>query len=83
MFIKCEVGNEKYDRYITGKLVNPQQMIPCETNLSEIPDSDVLVAAYPLNDTDVEWIDEFGDLHTSKLLKGKPIAVPKKFIVER
>lgn len=82
MYIQCELNGEKYDRYITGTLLDPKQRIPVKTNVEPIPASDIFVAAYPLEDTEVKWKDNIGDLHISRLLKDKPIAVPKKFIME-
>ena len=82
MYVICEVDNEKFDRYITGTLLDPKQRISVTTKIEPIPDSDVLVAAYPVTDTEVKWKDRMGDIHTSRLLKGQPFAVPKKFITE-
>ena len=82
MYVICEVDNEKFDRYITGTLLDPKQRIPVTTKIEPIPDSDVLVDAYPVTDTAVKWKDSMGDIHTSRLLKGQPFAVPKKFITE-
>lgn len=81
MRIKCEVGGEKFDRYISGSLVNPDQTIECDRKIDPI-DSGSLIAAYPVADTEVKWVDEFGDSHISELLKGRPFAVHRKFVVE-
>ena len=82
MYVMCEVDGEKFDRYITGTLLEPKQRIPVTTKIEPIPDSDVLVAVYPVTDTEVKWKDGMGDIHTSRLPKGQPFAVPKKFITE-
>ena len=82
MYIRCEINGEKYDRYITGTLLDPKQRIPVRTSVEPIPASDVLVAVYPLEDTEVKWKDSMGDLHISRLPKGEPVAVSKKFLTE-
>lgn len=82
MYVVCEIDGEKFDRYITGTLLDLKQRIPVTTKIEPIPDSDVLVAVYPVTDTEVKWKDGMGDIHTSRLPKGQPFAVPKKFITE-
>ena len=81
MRVRCEVDGEKYDRYISGTLLNPEQIIECECNAKPIAGS-TLVAVYPVADTEVRWKDAFGDIHTSKLIKGAPFVVAQKFIAE-
>jgi len=81
MYIQCVKNNECYDRYITGNLLDPNQRIPVSTNVEAIPQSEVLVCVYPLQDTEVKWKDNFGDTHIAYLFKGKGVAVNKKFLV--
>lgn len=82
MYIQCVKNGECYDRYITGSLLDPNQRILVSTNVETIPQSEVFVCVYPLQDTEVKWKDSFGDTHTSYLFKGKGVAVNKKFLVK-
>jgi hypothetical protein len=80
-YIQPEINGEKYDKYINGTLLNPKHMIEVAVNVDPLPHSNTLVVAYPLNDEEIKWKDSFGDVHTTRVIKGHGIAVDKKFIM--
>ncbi len=81
-YIRMEVDGQKFDRCISGTLVNPNHVIEVTFNIEPLPNSDVLVVVYPKKDENIGWIDDNGNKHMARLMKGKGIAVDKKFIFE-
>lgn len=81
MFVKCQLDNgEKFDRYITGDLEDPSQIIEIRNDLDHIADAIDMVIAYPTENTDIKWRDPQNNLHISRLYKDSGFATHKKFI---
>ena len=77
--IRCSVNGECFDRYVNGKLENPEQVIEC-IKIEPIKGTNLL-AATPAKDTDVYWTDKGGNPHKAALLAGQAFAVEKRFVV--